>query len=333
MGQLSTPRRCVRPYTWWMRDRSDNPRTRLQLIAAPQLGLFTVAQARGCGLSRRGLGSSVVRGDITPVYFGEVRLTGVYRCGGVPDTWPAPVMAACLAVGEGAVACRDTALQLHGLRRVNPEEIHICRPARWQPVVPGIVVHTTRDLIPGDTTEINGVPTTTGARTIIDLAEVVGLAERLALVDEVVFGGICPRQWLYRRAVALQNGRAGVLEIVRATAPGAEAEFRSWLEREASYAYLGHGVPAPRWNVVLNDAKGRIGIVDCLWPCGLVVEIEGLRFHTTPQQRRRDAARFNRLVRRGRVLRYTWHDVVERPAEMCAEILDMLGAVDVAPGR
>lgn len=99
---------------------------------------------------------------------------------------------------------------------------------------------------------------------------------------------------------------SGVLDIILATAPGAEATFRSWLERQASRAFRRLGVPQPAWNVPLDDAKGRIGIVDCLWDCDLVVEFEGLRFHTTPAQRRRDASRFNRLARRGPVLRYTW---------------------------
>lgn len=208
-----------------MRNPPDNPRTRLQRIAQPQLGLFTTDQGWTCGWSRRALGSGVTRGDVAPVFFAEVRLRGVYCFGGVPLTWPAPVLAACLAVGGGAVACRDTALQLHGLRPVNPDEIHVCRPARWQPAVPGIVVHTTRDLIAGDVTEIGCVPTASAARTVIDLVGGLTRTQRLALVDEVVFGRLAPRRWLYRRALTLQNGPAGVLAVVRATAPGAEAEF------------------------------------------------------------------------------------------------------------
>lgn len=261
---------------------------------------------------------------------GEVRLRGVYRVAGVSDAWPAPVMPACLAVGGDAVACRDTALQLLGVRPADTRTIHVCRPSRWQPTVPGIMVHTTRDLIDGDRTVVEGVPTTTSARTVIDLATTLPRPQIVALVDELVFGGAVHRRWLYRRALALYPGRVGVVHIVKATAPGAEAEFRSWLERQAALAYHRFGVPAPAWNVPVNDAKGRIGIVDCLWACGLVVEIEGLRFHTTPEQRRRDAARFNRLVRRGPVLRYTWQDVVENPVQMCAEVLDVLRGGDGA---
>ena len=273
------------------------------------------------------------RGDFRPVFFNGSRLRGVYCFAGIADSWPVAVLAACLAVGDGAVACRDTALQVHGLRPADSAVVHVCSPTRWQPAVPGIVVHTTRDLIAGDWTTIGAIPVATVARTVIDMAETLDSPGRLALVDEVVFGGWAARRWLYRRAMALHQGRTGVQDVIRATAPGAEAEFRSWLERQANLAYRRLGVPPPAWNVPVNDAKGRIGIVDCLWPCGLVVEIEGLRFHTTPAQRRRDAARFNRLARRGAVLRYTWQDVVERPEAMCDEILDVLGAVDLVPGR
>ncbi len=265
------------------------------------------------------------------MHHGKARLQGVYRFCASDYEWPAPVLAACLAAGDEAVACRDTALQLHGVRDADPETVHVCSPTRWQPAIPGIVVHTTRDLIAGDRTQLAGVPVTTAARTMIDLAAVLPKAERLALVDDLIFGGKVQRQWLYRRAVALQKGRPGVSDIIRITDPGGEAEFRSWLERQASHAFDVYCVPQPQWNVRVDDAKGRIGIVDCLWPSGLVVEIEGLRFHTTPQQRRSDAARFNRLVRRGQVLRYTWSDVVQRPAAMCAEILEALAAVHPSP--
>lgn len=302
----------------------------LRLLAVPRFGLFTAGEAADCGIRRQSLSVAVRRGDVASVTHGDTRLAGVYRFAGVSDGWPAPVMAACLAVGGDAVACRDTALQLLGFRPADSETIHVCRPGRWQPTVPGIHVHTTRDLIDGDWDDSTGIRATTAARTVIDLAATLTKPERLALVDEMVFSGAVARQWLYRRAVALQNGRTGVLDIVRATGPGAEAEFRSWLERQASLAFRRFAVPQPNWNVPLDDAKGRIGIVDCLWPCGLVVEIEGLRFHTTPDQRRRDAARFNRLARRGPVLRYTWQDVVERPEQMCAEILDVLRGLETA---
>ena len=302
--------------------------------AESQLGLFTTGQALSDGLTRRQLHGLAARAEVHHVMHGDERLRGLWRFAGVPYEWPAPVMAACLVVGGGAVACLETALQLYGLREATPAVIHVCRPALWQPTVPGITVHTTRDLIDGDRTDVDGVPSTTPARTTIDMARTLDHAARLALLDEVIFGGHAARQWVYRRATALHNGRTGVLDIVRATAPGAEAEFRSWLERQASFAFTTWGVPAPAWNVAVNDSKGRIGIVDCLWAGGLIVELEGLRFHTTPKQRRGDAARFNRLVRRGPVLRYTWQDVVERPAEMCAEILDVLppiGAVGLIP--
>lgn len=315
-------------------------RSALHAVAEPQLGLFTTQQALALNLTRRQIEGLHRRREITAVRHDDHRLLGTWRFSGSPYEWPAPVMAACLAVGGGAVACLDTALQLHGLREPTPGVIHVCRPARWQPTVPGISVHTTRDLIDGDHTEVDGVSVTTPARTTIDMARILDRAGRLGLVDEVVFGGHAARQWLYRRASALHNGRTGVLDIVRATAPGAEAEFRSWLERQTSLAFEYWGVPAPAWNVPLHDAKGRIGIVDCLWSYDvleLVVELEGLRFHTTPKQRRSDAARFNRLSRRGPVLRYTWQDVVERPEAMCAEILDVLrpvrGAVDLPRGR
>jgi very-short-patch-repair endonuclease len=55
------------------------------------------------------------------------------------------------------------------------------------------------------------------------------------------------------------------------------------------------------------------------------VEIDGWAYHTTPDQFRADRQRQNRLVAAGwRVLRFTWHDVTERPADVVATIATLL---------
>jgi very-short-patch-repair endonuclease len=76
----------------------------------------------------------------------------------------------------------------------------------------------------------------------------------------------------------------------------------------------------------VHDERGLIGVVDAVFTAErLVVELEGLRFHTTPEQRGNDAARFNRLGMAGWLpLRYIWLDVVRQPGAVAGELRQAL---------
>lgn len=225
----------------------------------------------------------------------------VYRIAGTPPPWEAEVLAAILATSVPSVASHATAAHLLGLHRVGPVAlIELCGLGMTLPVRRGVSVHRTRRLEPCDTGVVDGVPVTSGARTLVDLAARLDAATLTTLVDDAVCAGRTSRSWLYRRAVALRGGRRGVGRLVRLTAEGAEGTFRSWLERRAAWVLCSGGLRRPRWNVPVYDGQGMIGIVDALFPPErVVVDSRGCRFHTTPQQRQRDAARFNRLVMSG----------------------------------
>lgn len=197
-------------------------------------------------------------------------------------------------------------------------------------------MHRTRNLPGSDITRVGGVRYTSLARTVCDLADPDDVWETLALVDDAVARG-ARQGWLHRTASRLTNGKPGVTVVRDATAPGAADAFRSWLERAAGTVYRAAGIPQPEWNVRVYDGAGLIGIVDALWrPWRVVAEKEGLRFHTTPRQRRDDAKRFNRLVEaRYDPRRFTWEDVVHQPAEVAATVMRALRAAgaDLDPNR
>lgn len=50
-------------------------------------------------------------------------------------------------------------------------------PRRSRPDPPGVVVHYVPELHPDDVTIVNGIPTTTVSRTLVDLAEVMDAGE------------------------------------------------------------------------------------------------------------------------------------------------------------
>lgn len=286
-------------------------------VAAAQRGLITLRQSLDAGLTRRQIERVLAPPD-------WVRLQPrVWRHTAAPEDPLVAVHAAVLSAGGGAVAAMHTAAALHGLSRVGRlEPVQICLPQSHQDQLWDVIVHRTRRLEPCDVTEVDGIAMTTATRTLIDLAGVYDKATLTALVDDAIGLGIVNHRWLHRRAEALRNGRRGVGILAALTSDDAESEFRSWLERRAAYVLRAGGVPAPRWNEPIRDGRALIGIADACWPPQrLIAEFDGMRFHSTPDQRRADAERERNLVLAGwRVLRFTWLDVEQRPDSVCAAL-------------
>lgn len=265
----------------------------------------------------------------------QLRL-GVWRFTATPSD-PDPAVTAALTCWPVAVISHASAAQHHGLTRVAlPKEPEITVPHGEVHKLPGVKVHWSRDLPKSDTLLVGGVRYTTLARTGIDLADGDDPYETLAIVDDMVALGAA-RGWIHSRAKDLANGRGGVVIVRDATSRDGASEFRSWLERAASDLYRAGGLPEAEWNVPVYDGRGRIGVVDALWrPWAVISEKEGLRFHTTPTQRRRDANRFNRLQDANfRPRRFTWEDVVHRSHEVLEALYRALRAAgaDLDPAR
>jgi predicted transcriptional regulator of viral defense system len=100
---------------------------------------------------------------------------GVYRFRDFPDTPREEVAAAWLAVGrDHAAVSHESALDLLDLTDVIPNAIEftVPRSRRYLKVPAGITVHTsTRPVSQRDITYPEGIPTTSPARTIADVAE------------------------------------------------------------------------------------------------------------------------------------------------------------------
>lgn len=262
------------------------------LTGARQLGLLTLGQARAAGLNDRQVRSRIVAG----------RLTG--------PAHGLPLRGDPSDLGGGGARCGAR----HGL------------PRGGVPRHGGVLVHRTAVLDSADLRTVRGVPCTSAARTVIDLAARLDADPLRQLVDDVVFDELAGRAALHRRAEALARGRGGVDVVLGLTRPGAEEAFRSWLEREAARVLAEAAVPAPRWNLPVADRHGTIGVVDAEWPeARLILELDGLQFHRTGQQRRADRARDRRLgLASHLVLRFTWSDGRSHPATLLAQVREGL---------
>lgn len=292
-------------------------------LARQTLGLVTTGQLDAVGVTRQRRRTLISNGVLVPVAH------GVLRHAAVVPTWDQQVLAVVLAAGEGAVASHLTAARLWRFEGIGEGPLEITVPRGRQPRAVPATVHRTLDLGPADV-EPAGLPRTTAARTLCDIASRLEPAQLEAVLDHAERRNLVWRPHLRWRLDALRrSGRPGLPALATLLD---RTEGRplgdSWLEQEAIRVVARSGLPLPRVQVKRRKAGGGIARVDLCWDrAGLIVELAGHATHSTRRDRQRDAERAARLVRAGwRVIEFTYEDVVERPeyvAEMIRSHLDL----------
>lgn len=293
----------------------------MQLLTR-QHGYARTAQLLELGLSRGQIAHRVRKGLYERVSYGVVAWAARGR------TLEEGAMRGVMAAGCGAIAARWTAAALHKLDTPHDHQIHVVAQSygRHHSPISEVYIHRTRYLPPEHVVEIAGVPATSLSRTIVDCASLLDRWSALRMLDSASASAMAWRN-IHTTAERLTNGRSGVRAIIVATAPDGADRFRSLLERLMLEALLQAGMPIGEWNVPLSDPAGRIREVDlCYRDARLVVELDGLRFHRSRLAQQRDRASDRRLQLAGwRVLRFTWDEVVHRPARVADEIGRALG--------
>lgn len=223
-------------------------------------------------------------------------------------------LAAVLAVGPRAVLSHRDAAGLHGLRPANHRRVDVTTTDRGRASSGTIAVHRTRVLDAADVAAVAGIPVTTVARTLVDLAGVVPRDHLAKAVKEAEARSVLDVTAV-ERALARTVGRTGpghstlrdVLEEHRALALSAT---RSSLEDAFLRRLRDAGLPRPRVNARVQGME-----VDTAWPAARVIaELDGWRHHRSRHAFQRDRERDAALTAAGwRVVRFTHRDVVRRP--------------------
>jgi predicted transcriptional regulator of viral defense system len=289
-------------------------------LAERQHGVVSLAQLQFFGLSASGVRQRVAAGRLTRIH------RGVYAVGHGRLTSDGRRMAAALACGPDAVVSHRSAAGLHGIRPDNRAKTDISLPSPSARPRPGIDVHRSTTLQPADVTNVDGIPCTTVARTLLDLADVVDRRGVERAVDQAevlrIFDLRAVEEVLSRAA-----GRrgAGVLRRVLAEYDGPALTDRELEERFFAICRAA-GVPKPEVNqwVVPDERAVK---VDFLWRSErLVVETDGWGSHGTRQAFESDRGRDRRLQLAGWVVvRFTWRDVEREPGEVGSVLARMLG--------
>jgi very-short-patch-repair endonuclease len=278
-------------------------------------------------LSRRRLLSIGLSGAQIKRRVGDGRLRrlyrGVYAVGHAELTRYGEWMAAVIAAGPNALLSHRDAAALWGLIGIGSRtRIDVTAVGRARRARSGLAIHMTTRIHPDDRATREGIPVTSVARTLLDLAVVVDArtlqrayerAEELRLLDvEAV------------RVVLDRAGRrpgAPALRALVAYDPAAAAQARSEIERAFLDLVREAGLPEPQVNV---DVEGYE--VDCWWPrANLVVELDGYEFHRDRAAFERDREKIAALRLAGReVLPLTHRKLTERPDWVVGAVAQLL---------
>jgi len=187
--------------------------------------------------------------------------------------------------------------------------IHVSVPRSNDPRHQGIVVHRRNALHADDASERNGIPVTSPACTLIDLAPQLGDRALEAAVNEADQLNLIHPDEL--RATLEGRRRPGVARLRELLDRPTFLLTDSELERR--FARISHtaGLPKPETQVTVNGHR-----VDFFYPSlDLVVETDGLRYHRTPAQQARDRLRDQAHTAAGLgVLRFTHAQIRYEPA-------------------
>jgi very-short-patch-repair endonuclease len=279
-------------------------------LAARQNGNVTHRQLVDAGLSPRQIERRREAGWLVP------RHTGVYAVGYLPAARESAWHAAVLALGTGAALSYASAAALWRMVRATAI-IEVTVPTAAGHVKrDGIVVH--RQPLPREHVTVhNGIPVTTSIRTLLDYAAVAPLNALFRAFEHAQVHLHMPPARLAAEVIARprQRGNAKLRKVLAGAVD--PAEVRSILELRFLRMCAAHGIPRPQVNVRMQE-----WMPDFFWPeWGLVVETDGVAFHSTAWAKRRDAEKD--LAMRGlglSVLRLRWAEVVDRPADTARRI-------------
>jgi predicted transcriptional regulator of viral defense system len=278
------------------------PEAALAELAKRQWGVVSVEQLRALGFGRSAVTRRVRAGRLHRLF------RGVYAVGHAHLGREGRRLAAVLACGEGAVLSHRTAASHWGLLDTQSARVDITAP-RSRDGVPGIRLHSARSLTAHDTTTHEGIPITSVARTLLDLAattrpdrleRALAQASRLQLYDGTAIAEVLSRS----------NGHRGRAALTRATAQEPKLT-RSELEANFLELVRQAGLPEPQSNLPLAAHDHPRLEPDFYWPTyRLVVETDGWETHRTRSAFKRDRRRDAALVAAGwRVMRFTYDDV------------------------
>jgi very-short-patch-repair endonuclease len=247
---------------------------------------------------------------------------GVYAVGHPLLTAEGRWMAAVLACGEGTLLSHRSAAILWGLRESGGPRVDVSTTRRVGRGRAGIRVHLRASLGAADSGSCRGVPCTSVARTLLDLAAVLRPSELENACDRAeqlrLFDGRAIEELLARTRG--ERGTKRLRETLEQLNPSSQLT-RSEIERLMLALCRTYSLTQP----VVNGWIQLDGVgfsPDFLWPeAKLIVETDGAETHRTRRAFEADRRRDQLLAEAGyTTLRFTWRQVTTEPERVARTI-------------
>ena len=304
----------------WVRAQLDPPHADaiIAALAARQHGVVTRAQLIDAGLGRGAIEHRLRIGWLHRIY------RGVFAVGHPPLTREARWLGAVLALGEGAALSHACATALWEIRPYTGVYIDVTVPSRTgRASRDRIRLHRSSIFNADDVTTHRGIPITTIARTLLDVAATFKAPALARTIEQTEIRRLFDLRAV-ERTIARHPNHPGVTRLRRALALYRDDEFsRSELEKAFLALCDANGIPRPLVNHIVEGKE-----VDFLWPDQrLVVETDGRETHFTIAAYEGDRARDAFLLTLGyNVLRCTERQVRSDGATVASRLAAVLAA-------
>ncbi|HEX6069702.1 MAG TPA: type IV toxin-antitoxin system AbiEi family antitoxin domain-containing protein, partial [Longimicrobiaceae bacterium] len=290
----------------------------IDISASRQHGVVSRRQLLALGVARHAIDYRVRTGRLRTIH------RGIYGLGRLRGSH-ATELAAVLAGGVGALLSFRSAGSLWRLLPPRPKitPVEISTPGRAVLSRPGLIAHRVGPIQADEATSLHGIPITTAARTVFDLAGVLSAHELERALARALRNGMEEGQLLEllarypaRPGAPLLRSLAGEENLVF-TRSHAEDVFLAILERG--------GLPKPETNEQIRGLE-----VDCLFRAArLIVEIDGFTYHSSSTAIERDHSRDQALYLAGYdVVRFTWSQIDQQPDRVLAKVAGALARAE-----
>ncbi len=284
-------------------------------LARRQHGLVTWDQLLALGYTPSAIRHRASNGRLHRV------ARGVYAIGRPETTRLASWMASVLSLGPEAVLSHGSAAALWQIVHGAPSETHVTLPGHLYRRRPGVRIHRRATLSGADRTTHQGIPVTSPACTLIDLATHLPCSRVEAAINEADKLDLIDPETLSTAVRGLKS-RPGATTLGRILDRHTLVLTDSELERLFLPIVRRAGLPGPQTQQHVNGFR-----VDFYWPeLGLVVETDGLRYHRTAAQQQRDRERDQAHAAAGLTcLRFTYAQVKFDPDHVLKILVAVAG--------
>lgn len=247
---------------------------------------------------------------------------GLYRVNGIQGNYRGLIRAAMAILPDPTVS-HESAGELIGIPDVPRERAVVTVHAGTTHTFPGVRIHRSIDLLDHHRGVVEGMLTTTPARSLIDLAAVLSRGHIAHVLDEALASRIAEIedvQTVFDEVARRGRPGSATMRALLQERTGSDSIPATRLERVGMRVFEHGGLPKPFFQYPAPWNPSRR--IDFAWPHRSVgCECDSRRWHTRANDFQRDRLRDNLALNHGwRIFRFTWEDFHRRPHHVVTQL-------------